>query len=141
MEEDVPAQTVLSSIIYQLLQARMTILRDQSRYQALSDRISDVTWRAPDLKAPFAVLHELLNDERDVFIILDRVDHIKGQSYHWMQPFVNLMKESNCKLKIFLVASTNGFEVQEGKIHSDLLATLRYELGEEGLMTLVLDQK
>ncbi|MCJ1437026.1 hypothetical protein MMC27_006411 [Xylographa pallens] len=141
MEEDVPAQNVLSSIIYQLLETRMTILRDQSRYQALSDRISDAAWRAPDLKAPFAVLHELLNDKRKVYILLDRVDRIKGRPERWLQPFVKLMKESNCRLKIFLVASSNGFEVPEGKVDSDLLETLRYELGEEQFMTLVLDQK
>ncbi|MCJ1383605.1 hypothetical protein MMC17_006719 [Xylographa soralifera] len=141
MEEDVPAQTVLSSIIYQLLEAKVTILRDQSRYQALSARISDAAWRASDLKAQFAVLHELLNDERNVYILIDRVDRIKGQPDRWVQPFVKLMKDSNCKLKILLVASSNGFELPEGKIDSDLVETLRYELGEGDLVTLVLDQR
>ena len=141
MEEDVPAQNVLSSMIYQLLETKMTILHDQSRYQAFNDRISAAAWGASDLKAPFAVLHELMNNERKVCILLDRVDRIKGQPDRWMQPFVKMMKESSCELKIFLVASSNGFEVPEGKIDSDLLESLRYELAEEELMTLVLDCK
>ena len=59
-EKDVPAHAVLSSLISQLLGAKASILRDDSRYHELSRKFSDPDRRKHQSEIPFAVLREIL---------------------------------------------------------------------------------
>ncbi len=141
MESDTQAQAVLSSLVYQLLQAKAMILRDQPRYQELYRRFSDPMWRAFPLKMPFIVLGELLNEFPEVYMLLDRVDRIKGQADRFLDPLTDMMKKSKCVIKVFLVASSNNHADPNGKITSDVLRCAEDELGYDCFSGLRLDQR
>ena len=72
MEQDTPSSVVISSLICQLLEANTSIL-DQSRYQELSRKF---------------VMGDLLNIFPEVYILLDRVDRIKGDADLFMDPLL-----------------------------------------------------
>lgn len=135
MEKDVPAHTVLSSLISQLLDAtldaRIRILRDETRYQELKRKFSDPTWRATSPEVPFAVLQELLDLFPDVHILLDRVDRIRGDAYRFMDSLVSLIKTSKSRVKFFLVSSSNGFDRAGGKFPQELQESIEEDLGSD----------
>ena len=141
MDQDIPAHVVISSIIYQLLEANVSLLRNQSRYQAFSKKISDPAWCATAPTLPFAVLGELLSENSNACILLDRIDRIKGDPDRFMESLVRLVKDSRCSIKILLVASSNGYEIPEGKMRPDLLESIEYELGGQRFVSLLLNQK
>ena len=130
MEKDVPAHTVLSGLVAQLLDAKASILRDQSRYDALSRAFSDPAWRANRPEISFAILRELLdscpNLYPSVYLIVDRVDRIRGDGQFFMSSLVTLIKESKIRLKIFLISSSNGYDRFGGKLSESI-----QEVGEE----------
>lgn len=139
MEKDTPSSVVISSLIYQLLEANTTIL-DQSKYEELSRKFLDPRWRAGQSQFLFAVMGDLLNIFSEVYILLDRVDRIKGDADRFLDPLLGLMKRSKCKVKVFLVASSNFQRDPEGKITADLLESLE-ELGPKRFANMKLDQK
>ena len=141
MEQDIPAHVVLSSLVYQLLSARLSILRDQPQFEDLSRKISDPKWRTPPPKAPFAVLRELLDKHAEAYIFLDRIDRIKGDPDRFMDPLVDLVKQSRCRIKVFLVASSNNFNPPEGKLTQDVLADIEDRAGSGNFLHLMLNQK
>ena len=144
MEKDVPAHTVLSSLIAQLLDAvldaRVRILRDETGYQELKRKFSDPSWRATSPEVPFAVLHELLDLFPAVHILLDRVDRIRGDVYQFMNSLVSLIKTSKSRVKIFLVSSSNGFDRVGGKIPEELQESIEDDLGSDRFWTLEWNQ-
>ena len=139
MEQDTSSSVVISSLIYQLLKANTSIL-DQSRYQEFSRKFSDPAWCAGQSQHLFAVMGDLLNLFTEVYILLDRVDRIKGDADRFMDPLLGLMKRSKCKVKVFLVASSNFQRNPEGKITADILQSLE-ELGPKRFANMKLDQK
>lgn len=141
MEQDTQAEVVLSSLIYQLLQAKATILRDQPRYHELNRKFSDPKWRTIPSRMPFAVLGDLLDGFPEVYILLDRIDRIKGQADRFLDPFTNMIKRSECVIKVFLVASSNNHAHPNGKITSEVLTNAEDELGSDRFWGLNLDQK
>lgn len=142
MEKNIPAHALLSSLISQLLDARISILRDEGRYQEFSQRFSDPDWRAPQSKMPFAVLHELLDLSReDVHIVLDRVDRIKGDAHGFMNSLATLIKDCKSKIRIFLVSSSNGYENFGGKMSAEVQDSMEEELGSEGFWSLEWNQR
>ena len=124
MEEDVPAHTVLSGLVAQLLDAKASILRDQQRYEELSRALSDPAWCANRPGLPFAVLRKVLDTSPilypNVYLIVDRVDRIKGVGQFFMSPLVTLIKESKSRLKVFLISSSNGYDRFGGKLSQSI---------------------
>ena len=124
MEEDIPAYTVLSSLVAQVLDAKASILRDQSRYEALSRAFHDSSWQANRPEVPFAILRELLDSHPSlypsVYLIVDRVDRIRGVGQFFMGPLVTLIKESKIRLKVFLTSSSNGYDRFGGKLSQSI---------------------
>lgn len=114
MENDTPVHVVLSSLVYQMLEAKPSFLRNQPRFEDLKRQFDDPTWRSSSPKAAFAVLDELLEPYKQVYILLDRIDRIKGQPDRLMDPLVNLVKTSKCRVKVFLTASSNNQDHPEG---------------------------
>lgn len=141
MEQDTPSHIVVSSLVYQLLEARPSVVRDQPRYQDLSRKFSDPTWHANQPRIPFAVLGELLDSFPEVYILLDRIDRIKGDADRFLDPLAKLVKESRCRLKVFLVASSNGQTDPQGKMKLDLLESVEEELGPSRFSSLLMNQK
>ena len=123
-EEDVPAHTVLSGLVAQLLDAKASILRDQQRYEELSRALSDPAWCANRPEVPFAVLRKVLDScptlYPNVYLIVDRVDRIKGVTQFFMSPLVSLIKESKTRLKVFLISSSNGYNRFGGKLSDSI---------------------
>ena len=140
MEKDVPAYAVLSSLISQLLEANASILRDDIRYQKLSRTFCDPAWRAHLPKMPFAVLQELLNLSPDMYILLDRVDRIRGEAYGFMNSMVSLIKDCKSRIKILLIASSNGYDRVGGKYPEELQESVEEDLGSERFWSLEMNQ-
>ena len=61
-----------------------------------------------------------------VYLIVDRVDRIRGVSQFYMSPLVTLIKESKIKLKVFLISSSNGYDGFGEKLWESL-----QDLGED----------
>ena len=141
MEPDTPAHAVMSNIIYQLIAAKPTILRNQSRYQEIYESVSDPGWRVSRPKMAFALLAELLSEYTGMFILLDRIDRIKGDLDQFMDSLAKLVKESKCKVKILVVASSTGYELPEGKLGPDVLEGLQYQLGPDRFSSILLNQR
>ena len=133
MEKDIPAHAVLSGLISQLLDAVLTaklpLLRAESRSLDLQARFSDPAWRAHAPRIPFAVLHELLDLFPAVHILVDRVDRIRGDAEAFMRPLASLVQESKARVKIFLVASSNGYDRPGGKMSEELMESIADDLG------------
>ena len=140
MEKDVPAYAVLSSLISQLLEANTSILRDDTRYQKLSLTFSDSTWRTHQPELPFAVLQELLDLSPDMYILLDRVDRIRGEAYCFMNSLVSLTKDCKSRIKILLTASSNGYDRVGGKYSEELQESVEDDLGSERFWSLEMNQ-
>ena len=141
MEQDTPVYPVLSSLVYQVLDARSAILRDQQRFKELRGKFSDRSWRANSAKAAFTVFSELLESFPKVYILLDRVDRIKGDPDSFMDPLVNLVKWSKSLIKVLIMASSNHQSHPEGKLSPDLLESIDEQLGAERFSMLTLNQK
>ena len=140
MEKDVPAYAVLSSLISQLLEANTSILRDDTRYQKLSRSFSDPAWRTHQPKMPFAVLQELLNLSPDMYILLDRVDRIRGEAHGFMNSLVSLIRDCKSRVKILLVASSNGYDRMGGKYSEELQESVEDDLGSDRFWSLEMNQ-
>ena len=140
MEKDVPAYAVLSSLISQLLEANASILRDDIQYQELSRIFSDPAWRTHQPKIPFAILQELLLFFPDIYILLDRVDRIRGEAYGFMNSLVSLIKDCKSRVKILLIASTNGYDRVGGKYSEELQESVEDDLGSERFWSLEMNQ-
>ena len=140
MERDVPAHAVLSNLIYQLLEANVSILRDDTRYQDLRRTFCDPAWRTNHARLPFTVLQELLNLSPNVHILLDRVDRVQGDAYALMDSLVSLIKDCKSRIKIFLVASSNGYDRVGGKFSEELQESVEDDLGSERFWSLERNQ-
>ena len=140
MEKDVPAYAVLSSLISQLLEENTSILRDDTRYQKLTRSFSDPAWRAHQPKMPFTVLQELLNLSPDTYILLDRVDRIRGEAHAFMNSLVSLIRNCKSKVRIFVVASSNGYDRVGGKYSEELQESIEDELGSDRFWSLEMNQ-
>ena len=141
MERDTPAHVVVSSLVYQVLDAQSSVLRDQQRFEELKRKLSDRSWSASSATAAFAVLSELLESFSKVYILLDRVDRVKGDPDKFLEPLVNLVKWSKCTIKVFLTASSNQQSLPEGKLTPDLLESIDEQLGSQGFSMLTMNQK
>ena len=143
MEEDITAHSVLSGLVAQLLTAKASILREQSRYEALSRAFSESAWRASRPEKAFAVLRELLDSYPNlypsVYLIVDRVDRIKGVGQLFMSPLITLIKESKIRLKVFLISSSNGYDRFGGKLSQSIQDVVE-ELGSDRFWDLELNQ-
>lgn len=140
MDKDTPVHVVLSSLVFQLLNAKSSILRDQLRFEDLKRRFKDPAWRLASPKPGFVVLGKLLGLFTEIYIFLDRVDRIKGSPDRLLDPLANLVKTSRCKVKVFLTASTN-HQDPEGKLTPDLLKDVQEELGSQRFSCLTFNQK
>ena len=129
----------LWTMLYVGLEVNPSIL-DQSRYQEFSRKFLDPAWRAGQPQFLFAVMGDLLNIFPEVYILLYRVDRIKGDADRFLDPLLGLMKRSKCKVKVFLVASSNFQRNLEGKITADLLESLE-ELGPKRFANTKLEPK
>ena len=141
MDKDTPLHVVLSSLIYQMLDAESPILRDQLRFEKLKQQVSDPAWRSGSPKLAFAVLGELLDIVSEVYIFLDRIDRIKGPPDRFMEPLVRLIKSATCNMKVFCTASSNNQDNPEGKMTSDFLENIQEELGPQRFFSLMMNQK
>ena len=141
MESDTPVYIVLSSLIFQVLEAQTAVLRDGSWYQELLSKVSDPTWQASSAQSAFEVLQQLLNSLPEVYLLLDRIDRIKGNASRFLESLGELVKNHKMVLKIFLVASSNRQGHPEGKMTKNMLDSLEEDLGSQRFLRLRLDQK
>ena len=140
MEKDLPRYAVLSSLISQLLEINASILRDDTRYQKLIRTFSDPVWRTHQPKVPFVVLQELLNLSPDMYILLDRVDRIRGNAHDFLNSLVSLIKECKSRIKILLIASSNGYDRVGGKFSEEVQESVEDDLGSERFWSLPMNQ-
>ena len=142
MESDTPVHVVLSSLIFQVLEAQTAVLlRDGSRYQKMLSKISDPAWQASSAQSAFEVLQRLLDSVPEVYLLLDRIDRIKGNASRFLESLGELVKSSKTVIKIFLVASSNRQGHPEGKMTQNVLDSLEEDLGSQRFLRLRLDQK
>lgn len=140
MEKKVPVDSVLSNLISQLLDAKVSILRDEVRYQELRRRVTDPAWRAAQPTMPFAVLRELLDMFPEVDILLDRVDRIKGDGHGFMNSLVTLIRKCKSRIKIFLVSSSNGYDRVGGQLSAEFQESIENDLGSDRFWSLEWNQ-
>ena len=140
MEKDVPVHIVLSSLISQLLGAKASILRDDSRYYELSIEFSNPAWRNHQSGIPFAVLHEILCLFPDVDIVLDRADRIRGDANKFINSLVSLIQGSKTRIKVIIVSSSSGYDRVGGKFSEELQERLEEDLGSERFWSLEANQ-
>ena len=141
MDKDTPIHAVISSLVYQLLEAKKSVLQDRSRFQELKQNFSDSQWQANRPELPFAILHELLNAFQEVYILLDRVDRIKGDADRFMKHLLVLIEKCNCKIKVFLVASSTPHNLSGLKWTRAIVENAKEEIGPERFVSLTLDQQ
>ena len=141
MEPDTPPYVVLSSLIFQILEARTTILHDSSQYQELLSKVSDPAWQASSPQSAFDVLNKLLGSLPEVYLFLDRIDRIKGSASRFLESLGELVKNSGNVLKVLLVASSNRQGHPEGKMTKNVLEGLEESLGSRRFLRLRLDQR
>ena len=141
MESDTPVYVVLSSLIFQILEARTAILQDSSQYQELLTKVSDPAWQASSAQTAFEVLHNLMCSFPEVYLFLDRIDRIKGNASRFLESLGELVKNSKTVLKVLLVASSNRQGHPEGKMTKHVLESLEEDLGPRRFLQLRLDQK
>lgn len=141
MESDTPVYVVLSSLIFQILEAQPAVLRDGSRYQELLSKVSDPAWQASSGQRAFEVLGQLLSSLPEVYLFLDRIDRIKGNAGRFLESLGELVKYSKNVLKVLLVASSNRQGHPEGKMTKDVLESLEEDLGSQRFLRLRLDQR
>ena len=140
MEKDVPVYAVLSSLISQLLQANASVLRDDTRYQKLSRCFGDPAWRSHQPEMPFVVLKELLNLSPDIYILLDRVDRIREEAYGLMHSLVSLIRNCKSRIRILLIASSNGYDRVGGKYSEEIQESVEDDLGSDRFWSLEMNQ-
>ncbi|KAI4142990.1 MAG: hypothetical protein L6R39_004752 [Caloplaca ligustica] len=141
MEQDTPLQVIFSSLIYQFLEANPSVLHETSMYQELCSKFSDAEQNASPAQTALDVLKKLLDMLPETYLLLDRVDRIKGKASSFMGLLVKLIRESRGKTKILLVASSNLQVHPEGKMTVDLLESVEEDLGPERFLRLRLDQR
>ncbi|KAL8834561.1 MAG: hypothetical protein Q9170_003689 [Blastenia crenularia] len=141
MEPDTPLQDVLSSIIYQVLAARPSMLLDVSLYQELMSQSSDPNWHSISPEIILDSLIKLLDFFPEVYLLIDRVDRIKGSAQSFTQPLVRIVDHCKGRVKIFLVASSNRQGYPEGKMTPEVLESLEEDLGPRRFFRLRLDQR
>ena len=141
MESDTPVYVVLSSLIFQILEARTAMLQDSSQYQELLSKTSGPAWQASSAQTAFEVLHNLLSSFPEVYLFLDRIDRIKGNARRFLESLGELVKNSKTVLKVLLVASSNRQGHPEGKMTKHVLESLEEDLGSQRFLQLRLDQK
>ncbi|KAL8714530.1 MAG: hypothetical protein Q9220_001478 [cf. Caloplaca sp. 1 TL-2023] len=129
MVKDIPLHTVVSSLVYQLLEAKASILRDERRHQELGRKIIDRGWTAPRAGKAFEVLSELLQRFGHVHILVDRIDRIKGDADAFFEPWINLVKHAKGRIQVFFTASSNGFSDPQGKMTEDIIENVKADLG------------
>lgn len=141
MEPDTPVQVVLSSLIYQVLVANPSVLHDVSLYQELCLKFSDSEQHASLAQTALDVLKSLLDRLPQAYLLLDRVDRIKGNMRSFMNLLVELIQNCRATIKILLVASSNRQTHLEVKMTADLLETVEEDLGSQKFCRLRLDQR
>lgn len=77
----------------------------------------------------------------EVYIMLDRIDRIKGDADRFINPLVRMVAESKCKLKVLLVASSNPHNLSGEKLTRDVVENVKEELGPKHFSTMTLDQR
>ncbi|KAL8948420.1 MAG: hypothetical protein Q9222_005398 [Ikaeria aurantiellina] len=141
MEKDTQLHTVISSLIYQLVEAKASILRDERRHQELGRKIIDRGWTASNAGKAFEVLGELLAEFGSVHILVDRIDRIKGDADAFFEPWINLIKDAKGRIQIFFTASSNNFSDPQGKMTEDIIDNVQADLGSARFFALRLDQR
>lgn len=89
---------------------------------------------------PFAILQELLDLSSDMYILLDRVDRIAGDAYVFMNSLVSLLRGCKGRIKILLVASSNGYDCVGGKFPQELQESIEDDLGSDRFWSLERNQ-
>ncbi|KAH0548582.1 hypothetical protein GP486_007874 [Trichoglossum hirsutum] len=133
MGDRVPAYTVLSAIIYQLLRAKPERLRDQCWYADIDATIDKPAWRQQRHILPFEVLAALLNDFQSAYILLDRVDQVKDIST-FMEGLLKIVKTSSCRVKMLIVAPS------DGRLKPEFVRSLQDDIEEKKFVSVGWDQ-
>ncbi|KAG7005473.1 hypothetical protein G7Y79_00019g046530 [Physcia stellaris] len=122
MEEDTPVHAVISSL-------------------EIISKSSSPQWQESSSNDAWKVFQVLLGLVPEVYILLDRVDRIRGSAHRFLSSLVNLIQSSQSIIKVFLVASSNRQGHREGKMTEELLESTGEELGPQQFLRLRLDQK
>ncbi|KAI9764112.1 MAG: hypothetical protein M1840_008672 [Geoglossum simile] len=133
MGDPVPAYTVLSAIIYQLLRAKPARLRDQRWYTDIDATIDKPAWRQRRHVLPFEVLATLLNDFQAVYILLDRADQVKDIST-FMEGLLKIVRTSSCRVKMLIVAPS------DGRLKPEFVRSLQDDIEEKKFVSMGWDQ-
>jgi hypothetical protein len=117
MSQDDPMHTVISRIIYQLLEARPSILQDKATYKDHETRLKSDKWQQKYVKTACELCVSILNHFELVYLIMDRPDECipGGQG---LSKSLEAAQEAKCVLKTFVVVDkdrTLGSEVDDWK--------------------------
>ena len=75
-----------------------------------------------------------------MYILLDRVDRIGGDAYDFMNSLVSLLRDCRGRIKILLVASSNGYDRVGGKFPQELQDSIEDDLGSDRFWSLERNQ-
>ena len=137
METDIALSKVLSHLVYQVLSQNPSLIRDQDEFKNIYTKVNNPARNFKELQA---ILKALLRKLPEPYILLDRVDRIKGQAYDWMKTFADIVKESKNRIKILMVASWNAGIIPGGKFGGSFFEGLEDDLGSK-FLDLSLDQR
>ncbi|KAL9126195.1 MAG: hypothetical protein Q9217_004724 [Psora testacea] len=106
MQDDVPVQEIVSSIIYQLLQLKPQTLHDRKWFDELHRRLKRDAW-CTDLTLLCKTLVMVLEEFEVTNIILDRIDRgmCSGRSPRFIERLLEALSASTCNTRILLVTN------------------------------------
>ncbi|KAF9870784.1 hypothetical protein CkaCkLH20_11683 [Colletotrichum karsti] len=126
---------VVVSLLFQLLEANPSTLRDVSKFDSLRQRIAEVDGAGSrGLDVAFGLLSDILGHFDLVYIVLDRVDRIRGDFLRIMLTRLMVSRRNGPKIRAFCVACSN----KEGMRKS--LKELEEEMDDKNLILFQKDQ-
>jgi len=135
MLEDDHMHTTLSRLVYQLLQARPSVLDERSTYASYTSQLESASWHKQQLKAACKLLVDAVGAFNTVYVVIDRPETCKGGKGGLRKALEALQQAEGVLVKVFVVA--DGDEADDADLND-----WRDAAGEGGFEVLDgLDQK
>ncbi|KAH7364932.1 hypothetical protein BKA65DRAFT_533426 [Rhexocercosporidium sp. MPI-PUGE-AT-0058] len=101
--EDVPAERVISHIIWQLLDKRPDLTWDIKRLADLRNSVQGKHWKEKDPEQPCRILRSLLDGVPDTLIILDRIDRCTCRPRELILRLLELVEGVKTRVRILAI--------------------------------------
>jgi hypothetical protein len=104
MADDDHMHTTLSRLVYQLLQARPSVLDERSTYASYTSQLESVSWQKRQLKAVCTLLVDAMSAFQTVYVIIDRPEMCTSGKSGLAKMLEALQMAEGVVVKVFVVA-------------------------------------